>query len=92
MRLELVNNGDVDIPSLKGNAEDIFEVSDGDLILKLRLGEKHPKSWCKPPRAECELGLEIAPSLLHPGGCGDLCAPDRHLNPQLEAAGQALDL
>lgn len=43
----------------------------------------------KPLRAECEVGLETAPSPPHPGGCEGSCALDRHLNAPLEAACQA---
>lgn len=39
--------------------------------------------------SECEVGLETAPSPLHPGGCEGSCALDRRLNAALGAAGQA---
>lgn len=46
----------------------------------------------KPPKAECEVGLETAPSPLHPGACEGSRAPDRHLNAPLEAACRTRDL
>lgn len=89
----VLSYGFVDISSLKGNAEDFWQTQTGRKLTFNNVdntrGRNIPNPGdFKPLQAECEVGLEKAPFPLHPDGCEDSCAPDRHLNAPLEAAGQ----